>query len=173
MPGPLLVIFHQPPRAGEPPLTALLSTARHALVDHQLRLFGRAGVRRVLTVGHAHPGDTTTGSFGEHLAGIVEHERPRWVIVLGSGAVPLLDRADARHLVETAEARDRRALTNNRYSSDVCAVSTAGALRQLPALRSDNGLPRWLEDVAAFRVRELRGRQRLALDLDTPLTWPC
>lgn len=170
MPGPLLVIFHQPPRAGEPPLTTLIAAARHALVDHHLRLFGRAGVRRVLMVdgrgGDAGPG----GSFGARLARIVDLERPRQgIIVLGSGAVPLLGRADARRLVETAGARGRRALTNNRYSSDVCAVSAADVLRELPALRSDNRLPRWLEDVAAFQVRELRGRRRLALDLDTPL----
>ena len=62
-----------------------------------------------------------------------------------------------------------RALTNNRYSSDICAVSEARVLLGVPPLRSDNGLPRWLDEVAGADVRELRGRQRLALDLDTPL----
>lgn len=48
-------------------------------------------------------------------------------------------------------------------------MSDAGILLDLPPLSTDNGLPRWLEEVADFRVRELPGRQRLALDLDTPL----
>ena len=170
MAGPLLVIFHQPPGFGEPPLTGILASARHALIDHQLRLFGRTGLRRVLVVAGRDGEREVPGSFGERLAGIVERERPRsGVIVLGSGAVPLLRQADATRLVEAAGAGHRRALTNNRYSSDVCAVSEARALRDLPPLSSDNALPRWLEDVAGFEVRELRGRQRLALDLDTPL----
>ena len=132
MAGPLLVIFHQPPRVGEPPLSGMLATAR--------------------------------------LAQIMERERPRQgVIVLGGGAVPLLAQTDARRLVEAAGSRGRRALTNNRYSSDVCAVSDAKVLRDLPQLPTDNALPRWLEEIGGFTVRELRGRRRLALDLDAPL----
>jgi hypothetical protein len=61
------------------------------------------------------------------------------------------------------------ALTNNRFSSDVAAISDAAALRALPPLPSDNALPRWLEERAGFRVEELPGRERLAVDLDTPL----
>jgi len=169
MSGPLLVIFHQPPRDGEPPLSHLLATARHALVDHHLRLFGRAGVRRVLIVA-GRGTDAMDVTYGQRLAGIAAQERPgQGVIVLGSGAVPLLAQADARRLVETAGAGGRRALTNNRYSSDVCAVSDVAVLRNLPSMSSDNALPRWLDEVAGLRVEELPGRQRLALDLDTPL----
>jgi hypothetical protein len=36
-------------------------------------------------------------------------------------------------------------------------------------LPSDNPLPRWLEEVARYSVTELPGKERLALDLDTPL----
>ena len=90
--------------------------------------------------------------------------------MLGSGAVPLLTVGDARRLVEAASAPGRVALTNNRYSSDVCAVSDAAALHgDLPPLPSDNALPRWLEERAGFTVGELPGRDRLAIDLDTPL----
>ena len=169
MSGPLLVIFHQPPRVGEPPLTGMLAAARHALVDHQLRLFGRAGVRRVLIVGGRASDHATAGTFGQRLARIADQERPReGIILLGSGAVPLLRRADALRLVRVAGARDKRALTNNRYSSDICAISDARVLRECPSLPSDNALPRWLEEVGV-RVGELPGRRRLALDLDTPL----
>lgn len=170
MAGPLVVIFHQPPRDGEPPLTGLLAEARHALTRHQVALFGRNGVRRVLIVAGRDGIHVPGTSFGQRLAGIVADERPkRGVIVLGSGAVPLLRGRDAEHLVAAARGRTRVALTNNRYSSDICAVPDARSLRDLPALPTDNALPRWLGETAGYRVRELPGRDRLAIDLDTPL----
>src|SRR3990170_7894797 len=94
---------------------------------------------------------------------------PGGLIILGAGAVPRLSPADARRLVAVAGGGGRRALTNNRYSSDVCAVSDAGTLRDLSPLRGDNALPRWLAERAGFAVAELAGRERLALDLDAPL----
>jgi hypothetical protein len=108
-------------------------------------------------------------SFGEALAGVVRDGRIDACVVLGGGAVPRLRPPDARRLVDTAARGGRHALTNNRYSSDVCAVADATALRDLPALTSDNALPRWLEEVAGFTVDDLPGRERLGLDLDTPL----
>ena len=36
-------------------------------------------------------------------------------------------------------------------------------------LDSDNALPRWLAEVARIPVRDLRGRRRLAMDVDSPL----
>ncbi len=88
---------------------------------------------------------------------------------MGSGAVPLLNVRDAGRLVAVAGAGDLRALTNNRFSSDVCALGDASVLRQIPPLPSDNALPRWLEEHHGFVVDELPGRARLALDLDSPL----
>lgn len=168
MPGPLIAIFHQPPRDGDPPLTHLLAEARHRLVARQIRLFVAAGAARVIVV----PGreDGSAESFGERLVRLIHEEGiDRGVVLLGSGAVPLLRGLDARRLVDAASASGRVALTNNRYSSDVCAVSDAAALRELPPLPSDNALPRWLEERAGFTVRELAARDRLAIDLDTPL----
>ncbi len=91
------------------------------------------------------------------------------LVVLGAGAVPLLGRANARRLVAVAVSGERRGLTNNRYSSDVCAVGDARVLRDLPSLPGDNALPRWLSERAGIPVAQLPGRDRLALDLDTPL----
>ena len=168
MPGPLVAIFHQPPRDGDPPLTHVLAEARQRLVAGQVRLFAAAGAGRVLVVPGREGGSVET--FGERLVRLVRDERVReGLIVLGSGAVPLLHLAEARLLVEAAGAGGRVTLTNNRYSSDVCAVSDAAALLDLPRLPSDNALPRWLEERAGFRVGELRARDRLAIDLDTPL----
>jgi hypothetical protein len=171
VPGPLVAIFHQPPTAAspDPPLTHLLEVARDRLVASHVRLFRDAGATDTELIGRSAERDET---FGERLRRLVEETRPRsGLIAFGGGAVPLLRRADAASLVATAMsgAGGRVALTNNRYSSDICAVSDADALRDLPALPSDNPLPRWLEERAGFTVRELPARDRLGLDLDGPL----
>jgi hypothetical protein len=41
-------------------------------------------------------------------------------------------------------------------------------LRDLPDLPADNALPRWLEEVAGYRVDDLRRRPHLGIDLDSP-----
>jgi len=172
MAGVDVVIFHQEPRDGDPPLVRLLAEARSALIRHQVGLFRRAGAARLEVLPGREdeaPTGPRAGSFGERLARLVADAGIRRLIVMGSGAVPRLTLRDARALVAAAGATGRRAVTNNRYSSDVCGVSDAGALRDLPPLPSDNALPRWLEERAGFAVRELGGRERLALDLDSPL----
>lgn len=164
MPRPIVVVLHQPAGPDAPPLTRLLALARESLVDHHRLLFRRAGAARVLTV------TDRAASFGERLAEVArDFVRRRGLVVLGSGAVPLLGQADADRLVAVAAGGGHRALTNNRYSSDVCAVSDAGVLRGLPALPTDNALPRWLDERRGYRVRELCGRRRLGVDLDGPL----
>lgn len=173
MAGVDVVIFHHAPRADDPPLVRLLAEARSRLLEHQLDLWGEAGASRVLVVPGREdaPSAAAAGaeSFGRRLARLVDEQRIRRLVVMGSGAVPLLQARDAERLIEAAARPGRRAATNNRYSSDVCAVSDARALRSLPALPSDNALPRWLEERAGFVVSDLPGRSRLALDLDTPL----
>jgi CTP:molybdopterin cytidylyltransferase MocA len=164
MARPLVVVFHRPAEAASPPLTRLLATAREALLDHQRRLFERARADRVVVV------TDLSGTFGERLAALAHQlGRRRGVVVLGSGAVPLLRAADAARLVAFAAGHGQGALTNNRYSSDVCAVTDTAVLRGLPPLPSDNPLPRWLAEQRGYRVRELPGRWRLGLDLDGPL----
>jgi hypothetical protein len=164
MARPLVIVFHQPAVGDAPPLTRLLATAREALIGHQWRMFRRAGAERVLVV------TDRAASFGERLAQLVREERPRrGIVVLGAGAVPLLELQDAERLVAVARGGGHRALTNNRYSSDICALGDAATLRDLPALPSDNALPRWLDERRGYRVRELPGRRRLGIDLDGPL----
>jgi len=163
MAGPYVLIFHRRGADGDAPLVRLLAEVRGELAERQARLFERAGASevRIQTEWHADK------AFGEMLA----HLAPTrgGLIVLGSGAVPLLSGRDARRLVDLAGSGLRRALTNNRYSSDICAVGRAADLRSVPSLPSDNALPRWLEEHARYAVDELPGRERLALDLDTPL----
>lgn len=164
MTRPVVLIFHRPAAAGEPALVRFLAEVREELVARQARMFRAAGAMevRLLTDWHEDL------SFGEVLRGLAPHGRGG-LVVLGSGAVPRLRPADARALVAVAAAGGRVALTNNRYSSDVCAIAEAATLATLPSLDSDNALPRWLEERAGYGVSELPGRDRLALDLDTPL----
>jgi CTP:molybdopterin cytidylyltransferase MocA len=157
-----VLIFHRPANAGDPPLVRTLDEVREHLVSSQIDLFANAGVDEVTVVDEWHEGKT----FGEVLAALAP--KRGGAIVLSGGAVPLLDKKDARKLVDTAASRKRIALTNNRYSSDVVAVADALTLADLPPLPSDNALPRWLEERAAYEVDELGSRKRLGLDLDTP-----
>jgi hypothetical protein len=76
---------------------------------------------------------------------------------------------DLREFVEVAAGDGRVVLANNRYSSDIVAISDVAPLADLPDLPSDNALPRWLEEVCDFKVRDLSGRWRLQLDFDSPL----
>lgn len=164
-----LLVLHDPPTTGMPPLTRLLAEARERLADDQERGFLAAGVARVLRL----PGRTATAAgsatFGQYLSSVVREERPSGLIVMGSGAVPRMTARDARSLVATAAAEERRALTNNRYSSDVIAVARAMTLADLPPLPNDNALPRWLAEHAGYIVADLSAVGRLALDLDSPL----
>jgi hypothetical protein len=109
-------------------------------------------------------------SFGERLRGLISDlPDESGLVVLGSGSIPLAARRDAVDLVAVAGSGERRALANNRYSADVVAIGAVSALASVPDLRSDNALPRWLEDSAGYEVDDLRSRWRLAIDLDSPL----
>ncbi len=157
-----VLMFQPSANDGQHQLVERLSAVRSELARRQLHMFEQAQAKP----GHYvewQPGLT----FGEVLA--AHAPRRGGMIVLGAGSVPLLNRGDAKRLVKAASADRRVALTNNRYSSDIVAVARASVLRDLPALPSDNALPRWLEEHAGYAVEELPGRQRLALDIDTPL----
>ena len=165
MTRPAVLIFHRPAAAGEPALVRFMADVRGELARRQSALLERAGARAATFIDEWHDGL----SFGEVLAEVAPARGG--AIVFGSGAVARLNLGDAQRLVACASAAAGApaALTNNRYSSDIVALARAGVLRDLAALPSDNALPRWLEEVARLRVSELPGRDRLALDLDTPL----
>ena len=155
------LIFYRPAAAGEAELVRTLAAVREDLTQRHAALFRRAGAR-VRIESDWHEGL----SFGEVLARVAPARGG--VIVLSGGATPLLNRRDAERLVAAAATTGQVALTNNRYSSDVCAVADASVLRGLPPLPSDNALPRWLEEHAGYTLSELPGRERLGIDLDTP-----
>jgi hypothetical protein len=107
--------------------------------------------------------------FGRRLRDLVRAERPAGLVVLGSGAIPLARPMDLAAFVGAAADERRMALANNRYSADVVAIAHAEGLADVPDLPVDNALPRWLDEVAGYEVRDLRRRWRLAIDVDGPL----
>jgi hypothetical protein len=171
-----VLIFHAeaPELAG--PLTRALAEARRSLAGVQREAWLAAGADEAVIV--AAPPDGKT--FGERL-GAELRARMRaaggaggagaagGVVVLGSGSIPLARAADLRRFVEAAAGPGGHALTNNRYSADVVAVSRVADLAGLPPLPADNALPRWLEERAGVAVADLRSRWRLGVDVDTPL----
>jgi hypothetical protein len=135
------------------------------LAERHRRGFLDAGAADVDIV-RGPPDDTP---FGARLRALVRADRPAGLVVLGSGAVPLAEDRDYRDLVAVAATNDQVALANNRFSADVVAIACAEMLHDIPDLPGDNALPRWLAEVAGFRVTDLRRRWRLAFDVDGPL----
>jgi hypothetical protein len=158
-------ILHAEPGPGAGPLEAWVAAARAALAERHAAAFTQAGADDVAIV-RGPPDDV---SFGARVRSIVTEARPAGLVVLGSGAIPLARDADVAAFVATAATLDRVALANNRYSADIVAISCAEALAELPDLPSDNALPRWLEEVAGYRVQDLRRSWRLGIDVDGPL----
>jgi hypothetical protein len=158
-------IFHPEPGPAAGPLERALADARLALAERHVAAFRRVGGRDVEIVSGG-PHDTP---FGTRLRTLVGAERPVGLVVLGSGGLALANDADLRLFVDVASGGARVALANNRFSADAIAVACAESLLTLPDLPSDNALPRWLEEVAGYEVRDLASRWRLAIDLDSPL----
>jgi hypothetical protein len=159
----LVLILHAEARPGAGPLETWVAAARREFADIHDAGFAGAGTDVRILAG---PPDDTP--FGARLRTFVERERPKGIVVLGSGSIPLATPRERAAFVTAASSEDPVALTNNRYSADVVAVSCAEVLSRLPDLPADNALPRWLEDVAGYRVDELR-RWRLGVDVDGPL----
>jgi hypothetical protein len=158
-------IFHPLPAASAGPLERDLAAARLALARRHEAGFRAAGADDVAIVAGA-PDDTP---FGARLRVLVAAERPAGLVVLGSGGLALATAADRRTFVDAAASGRRVALANSRFSADATAVACAESLLELPDLPSDNALPRWLEEIAGYEVRDLSRRWRLSIDLDSPL----
>jgi hypothetical protein len=153
-----------PPDAGS--LERWVAGKRAGLARRHRERFEAAGAADVRIVS----GPPDARSFGERLRALVRADLPAGLVVLGSGAIPLATDRDLRDLVAAAGSGDRLALANNRYSADVVAIARASkGLADVADLPSDNALPRWLEEVAGYEVRDLHRRWRLAIDIDGPL----
>jgi hypothetical protein len=161
-----VAILHPEAAADSGPLGRAVAAAKLEVAEEHVRGFTVAGATRARVV--AGPPDGRP--FGARLRAIVGELGDGGLIVLGSGAIPLATARDRREFVAAARASASRALTNNRYSGDVIAVSRArSTLRDVPDMASDNALPRWLAEEASVPVEDLRRRWRLGVDVDGPL----
>ncbi len=158
-------ILHLEPNEDTGELGRLVVRARRVVADDLAGRFAALGATDVEVV--AGPPDGRT--FGHRLRALIAGAGDGGLVVLGSGSIPLATEDDLRALVATADLGQARALTNNGYSSDVLAIGRASCLAAVPDLVSDNPLPRWLSVHAGVPVAELADRDRLALDLDSPL----
>jgi hypothetical protein len=161
----VLILHPEPaPRAGE--LERWVAAARASVAERHRVGFLAAGAADVTVA--AGPPDGV--AFGARLREFVANRGPAGLVVLGSGAMPLATAADLRLFVAAAASEQGRvALANNRFSADVLAIAAAGNLEKLPDMASDNGLPRWLAEVAGYDVTDLRGRWQLGVDIDGPI----
>jgi hypothetical protein len=158
-------ILHPEPGDDAGELTRLVARARSSVAEDLAVRFPRLGADDV----HVSGGPPDERSFGERLRGLAgDLEAGTGLVVLGSGSIALATDDDLRALLATAASGERRALTNNRYSSDVVAIGDAAILATVPDLPSDNALPRWLDE-AGVEVEELPDTSRLGLDVDSPL----
>jgi hypothetical protein len=161
-----VVILHPEPAPDAGPLTMAVATARATLAEVHCRGFLRAGATSVRIA----TGPADELSFGARLREIALDHPAGGLVVLGSGAVPLLTAADRRRFIATAAADRPVALANNAYSADIVAIANArDVLATVPDLATDNALPRWLTEVAGVEVADLRHRWRLGVDIDGPL----
>lgn len=158
-----VLVLHPPLPADAGPLAGALDAARRELAARHLAGFRAAGATSIALVE-----EEWAEPFGARLRRLAAAAGTPGLVVLGSGAMALARPADYRAFVAAAASDLPRALANNRYSADAVAVAGAAVLSDLPDLPADNALPRWLEEVAGYRVDELRRRPRLGIDLDSP-----
>jgi hypothetical protein len=166
-----VVILHPEPADRDrdaAPLTWAVADARRRLAEVHRVAFRSAGASSVTI----HTGPPDGVPFGRRLRGLLPDLGPDdGLVVLGSGAGPLLSPADRRTLVGFAASGRPGLLTNNRYSADILAIAAAPeALLDLPdGLDPDNALPRWMAESAGLPVTDQRAAWRLGVDIDGPL----
>jgi hypothetical protein len=165
-----VVILHPGIDDAADPLERAVDAARRDLAERHRDGFLKAGADDASVVSGAAGGGANAVPFGARLRDLASGLGDGGLVILGSGAVPLATAADRRAFVAAAAGETPGALANNRYSADIVAIARAReALTGIPDLATDNALPRWLEEVRAVPVRDLRGRWRLGVDIDGPL----
>ena len=159
----IAIILHAFPAGAPGPLEQAFEATRAANARQQAAGFEAAGATaRIVEVA---PGGAP---FGARLRRLAALDEDAGIVILGSGSIPLALPADWETFVAAARRPGGPVVANNRYSADCVAMPPDVDLRDLPDLTADNGLPRWLAGTGRD-VRDLRGRWRLQVDLDSPI----
>jgi hypothetical protein len=106
--------------------------------------------------------------FGNFLAEIIRHHKLSNVFYLGGGAAPLLPRREFKRIVKSLEMREAALVTNNLFSSDFVAFTSANNLLSVPLPSSDNGLAMALRDGCGMEIIPLPPSAHTLMDIDTP-----
>lgn len=102
------------------------------------------------------------------LSTLLERHGVQRPVVVGAGALPLLDTADFAAIVASLAVDEPVCVTNNYYSSDLTGWYPADLLFRTGRPRRDNLLPRLLRERAGADVRVLPRTTATQFDLDTP-----
>ena len=161
MPRAVVRIVHHAPGPAAGPLERTLASMRLAAAERLVGRFAGLGADVAIVEGDRERGRSASDSAR------LSVESARWRarragLRRGAGG----ERGPTfAPFVAAAASGERVALANNRYSADLVAIGCAGSIAAaIPDLPSDNALPRWLEEVAGYRVTDVRGRRRLQLD---------
>lgn len=108
--------------------------------------------------------------FGKRLVGIVIKYGLERILYFGGASAPLLPESELERIADDiAVADERYAITNNLFSSDWIALTSATVLSQYTErLPRDNMLGWVLQEEAEYSVQALAPRAATRLDIDTP-----
>ena len=179
--GPTLIIFHGGLGSGQ--AERILATARTAAARNTARVAVEAGFECVIFATDSPSAfagmppamrvDADTAGqpfdFAQRLRSVVARfglERPA---VIGSGALPLMAVSDFRLIAEPLESHENAFVTNNFFSSDLCAWTPGSAIEKAGNFSRDNLLPRRLRDNCGLTPVILPRTTATQFDLDTPV----
>ena len=112
--------------------------------------------------------DTWDFHFGNALMALCRRYGLERVVYVGGGAMPLGTGADLRDLALAASGDAYCVVSNNLFSSDMCAFWPASALDRLALPPNDNNLPWLLHHQAGLPFAQLPRSLATQFDIDTP-----
>lgn len=181
--NPIPVIIMLPPRGGSTVAESWMAHARYAaaldLID-RLNCVPEVAAIQVLAADPVDRDALRSASvelvepsgdpfhFGHVLASFGQQQRG--LAYFGGASAPLLTATVLKQLFQQMQDwQGKRALVNNRHSSDWLLISTAGMLESLaPHLPNDNALGWVLETQAGFYVETTASTAAMRCDIDTP-----
>lgn len=177
---PVLVMFHG--ATGSEPAERLVArtrvaVARWTIAEALKAEFGGVIVAtdapdefKGLPAGVEIEADKKGAPFGflERLQGIIGSRGLVRPVVMGSGSLPLMGRAELGTVAMRLSAMAEGCVTNNFFSSDLTGWTPGGAVARLRDVTRDNVLPRQLRDQAGLRSTTLPRTTATTFDLDTP-----
>lgn len=106
--------------------------------------------------------------FGRRLRDLIACEEVAVPFYCGGGSGVLLDPGTLGRIARTVSSEPETLLTNNCYSSDLCAFNPGDAIQRIKLPDSDNDLAWRLATKAGLRALTLTRGAEALMDIDTP-----